>query len=444
MSATSRYLNVESNLSTNNRSEKMPKALDLPDVYNNFIVEPLEEEDEFRDFYVERPTPIEEIKERIAISRKSEKYLFLGFKGCGKSTELNKLSNEMDRTRFLIVKYSIRDELDVSDFDFRDFFVSMALKIYDIAEKEDIRLNEDIKKDFEEFAIEITHISEKEIEKSKGLGLSFSKIIMGKIGVEVKSREYIRKELEMKISDLIRRLNFLIGEIERKSKKKMLVIVDDLDKLHRQQQAEDFFYKNYHLLLQPNCYIIYTFPIALAFNPFFENVRQNFHEYFVLPQPPVKNKEDDIIKKNFDYYKKIAGRRMDLELIDEDALEHAILSTGKLSEFILVIRDASIITYTTIKEGKRKGQKMIKEDVEAVLEKLRNTYDRTLTREEVEKLIEIHAKKEARDKTVDDDIVRTLLFSLTIVEYETREEGRWCDINPVLSPLLEKWKKNRT
>ena len=42
----------------------------------------------------------------------------------------------------------------------------------------------------------------------------------------------------------------------------------------------------------------------------------------------------------------------------------------------------------------------------------------------------------------DDDIIlpqsRDLLFSLTAVEYE---EERRCDINPLLMPLVEKWKK---
>ena len=420
----------------------MPQAQNLSEVYNNFVVEPLEEEDEFRDFYVNRQTPIEEIRERIEISNNNEKYLFLGFKGCGKSTELNRLSNELDKSRFLVVKYSLREEeLDVSDFDFRDFFVSMALKIYDIAENEDISLNENIREDFEKFTKEITHISEKEIEKNRGLGLSFSKIIMVKIGAEAKSREYIRKELEMKISDLIRKLNILIGEVERKSHKKMLVIVDDLDKLHRQPQAEDFFYKNYHLLLQPRCHVIYTFPVDLAFNPFFENVRHNFDEYFILPQPPVKNRKGEIIKQNLDYYRKIAEKRMNLELIEENALAHAILSTGKLSEFILVIRDASVKALTALKEDMRKDHRIKKGEVEAVLEKLRNTYDRTLTKEDIEKLIEINETKEARDKTASDDIVRTLMFSLTIVEYETKED-RWCEINPILLPLLEKWERN--
>ncbi len=292
----------------------MPKAQNLSEVYNNFVVEPLEEENEFTDFYVDRQTPIEEIRERIEISKNNEKYLFLGFKGCGKSTELNRLSSELD-------------------------------------------------------------------------------------------------------------------------------MVDDLDKLHRQPQAEDFFYKNYHLLLQPRCHIIYTFPIALAFNPFFENVRHNFDEDFILPQPPVRNRKGEMIEQNLNYYRRIAEKRMNLELIEEDALEHAILSTGKLSEFILVIRDASVKTLTTLKEEIRKDQRIKKGEVEAVLEKLRNTYDRTLTREDIEKLIEINQKKEARDKTVNDDIVRTLLFSLTVVEYETEGE-RWCEINPILSPLQGKWERN--
>ena len=47
----------------------MPKATNLIEAYNNFVVEPLKTEEEFRNFYVERPenapSPIEELKDRI-------------------------------------------------------------------------------------------------------------------------------------------------------------------------------------------------------------------------------------------------------------------------------------------------------------------------------------------------------------------------------------------
>ena len=415
----------------------MPKATNLIEAYNNFVVEPLKTEEEFRDFYVERPknapSPIEELKDRIENADSAKKYLFLGFRGCGKSTELNRLLQLLDMDKFLLVSYSIR-ELDVSDFDFRDFFGSMALKIYDIAEKE-IKLEKDIKEDFLDFMMNITKVSEHDVTKYSEMGISFSNFILLKLGREAKTREYIRKELETKISDLIQKLNWLTMEVETKSSKRIVVIVDDLDKLTRVEQAEEFFYKNYGLLIQPKCFVIYTFPIPLTFNPYYENVRPAFDDDIILPQLPVKSKDGKRLnEENFNFYKGIVEKRMDLGLIEENALEEAIVSTGKTSEFISVMRDAAIKAY------RNENEKITKEEVGKALEKLRRTYDRTLTEAHKKRLLEIYDKKEARDENTSDSISRDLLFSLTAVEYED-EEGRWCDINPLLMPLVEKWKK---
>ena len=398
----------------------MPKATNLIEAHNNFVVEPLKTEEEFRDFYVERPkgapSPIEELKDRIENAESAKKYLFLGFRGCGKSTELNRLSRALDENRFLIVSYSIR-ELDVSDFDFRDFFASMALKIYDTAEKE-IELERDIKDDFREFMMRITKVSEEDITRYREAGISFSKFILLKLGREAKTRKYVRKELETKISDLIQRLNWLTIEVESKSTKRIVVIVDDLDKLARGQQAEDFFYKNYGLLIQPNCFVIYTFPIPLTFNPYYENVRHAFDDDIILPQLPVRSRDRKRInEENFDFYKEIVKKRMDLGLVEEEALKEAILSTGKTSEFISVMRDAAIKAY------RNRNEKITKEEVGKALEKLRRTYDRTLTEAHKRRLLEIYDKKEARDENIKDSTSRDLLFSLTAVEYED-EEGR--------------------
>ncbi len=416
----------------------MPKAKNLIDAYNNFVAEPLKSEEEFRDFYVERPdsapSPIEELKDRIEYAESAKKYLFLGFRGCGKSTELNRLSRALDKNRFIIVNYSIREALDVSDFDFRDFFASMALKIYDAAENE-IELERDIKEDFMEFMMRITKVSEEDIIRYREEGISFSKFILLKLGREAKTREYIRKELETKISDLIQKLNWLITEVETKTGRRIVVIVDDLDKLARGQQAEEFFYKNYGLLTQPGCFVIYTFPIPLAFNPYYENVRHAFDDDVILPQLPVWSKDGKMEnKENIKFYKQLIERRMDLDLIEAEALKEAILSTGKTSELISVMRDA------TIKAYRNGNEKITPEEVQKALEKLRRTYDRTLTEAHKKRLLEIYNRKEARDLDVNDSTTRDLLFSLTAVEYED-EEGRWCDINPLLMPLVEKWKR---
>jgi hypothetical protein len=415
----------------------MPKATNLIEAYNNFVVEPLKTEEEFRDFYVARPknapSPIEELKDRIEKADSAKKYLFLGFRGCGKSTELNRLSRLIDQNKFLIVSYSIR-ELDVSDFDFRDFFGSMALKIYDIAEQ-GIKLEKDIKDDFLDFMMHITKVSEKDVTKYRGMGISFSNFILLKLGREAKTRKYIRKELETKISDLIQKLNWLTMEVETKSSKRIVVIVDDLDKLTRVEQAEEFFYKNYGLLIQPKSFVLYTFPIPLTFNPYYENVRPAFDDDIILPQLPVKSKDGKRLnEENLNFYKELVEKRMDLDLIEENALEEAIVSTGKTSEFISIMRDAAIKAY------RNENERITIEEVRKALEKLRRTYDRTLTEAHKKRLLEIYDKKEARDEDTSDSTSRDLLFSLTAVEYED-EEGRWCDINPLLMPLVEKWKK---
>jgi hypothetical protein len=418
----------------------MPRAEKLNEAYNNLYVEPLKEEQEFQEFYVERPatssSPMEELKDRIEISCRKEKYLFLGFRGSGKSTELNRLEAALDKSRFMIVNYSIREDLNVSDFDFRDFFVSMALKIYDIAQAEGVPLNSDIETDFLDFTKRITSITEDEITRQRSAGLSLSRILTLKISREAKTRECLRKELDQKISELIQRLNWLIVDIESKADKQVVVLVDDLDKLARGQQSEDFFYKNYALLLQPDCFVVYTFPIPLAFHPNYETVRQAFNADMILLQLPVKDRNGSNNEENMGFYRQVVTKRMNPELIEEGILDEAISSTGKLSEFAEIMRESSL------KAFRMNRKRISKDDVEVSLDKLRATYDRTLTEAHKKKLLDIHECQEARDEGPDSQIIRELLFSLTAVLYKDNE-GRWCEIDPLLLPLVEKWSKSR-
>lgn len=416
----------------------MPRAKNLKEAYNNFYVEPLKEDQEFADFYVQRPSlisPMQDLKDRIELADRKEKYLFLGFRGSGKSTELYRLEAALDRSRFLVVNYSIRDDLNLSDFDFRDFFVSMALKVYDIARVEGIILNPDIEKDFQDFTKRITNITEAEVTSQSSAGLSWSQIAILKLSREAKTRQCLRTELDQKISDLIQKLNWLIVDIEEKSEKELVIIVDDLDKLARGQQSEDFFYKNYQLLNEPSCFVVYTFPIPLAFHPQYENVRHAFTSDVILLQMPVFKRNGEPHQEGRKFYSDVISRRIEPDLLEKDVLEYAIESTGKLSELVEVMKEASLNAF-------RMGQKSIsKNDVVTALEKLRMTFDRTLTEAHKKKLLEINKCKEAREEGPDSVLTRELLFSLTAVEYED-EEGRWCEINPMLLPLVEKWSQS--
>jgi len=418
----------------------MPRAETLEQAFNNLYSEPLKERREFEEFYVKRPpgraSPMEELKKMIEISAKKGKCLFLGFRGSGKSTELNRLKASLDEIRFIVVSYSITDGLDMSDFDFRDFFVVMALKIYDTARSNGMEFNEDIEADFQDFIKKITRFSEEDRTSLASAGLSWPQLIMLRISREVKTREYVRRELEMKISDLIQKLNWLIVDVESKMKRKLVVMVDDLDKMTRGKQSEDFFYRNYGLLLQPDCHVIYTFPIHLAFHPFFENVRAYFDDDVVMLQLPSRRRDGSINHETMGFYSDVITRRVDPDLLEDGVLEKAIISTGKMTELLTAMRIASL-------NALRVERRLISmEDLEYALGRLRKTYDRTLTEAHKRKLLEIQENKWARDEGPDSVIIRELLFSLTAVEYED-EAGRWCEINPLLKPLAEEWSKSQ-
>ena len=196
-----------------------------------------------------------------------------------------------------------------------------------------------------------------------------------------------------------------------------MIIVDDLDKLARGQQSEDFFYKNYQLLIEPSCFVVYTFPIPLAFHPQYENVRHAFNGDVILLQMPVRKRNGEPHKEGRKFYSDVISRRIEPDLLEENVLDYAIESTGKLSELVEVMKEASLSAF-------RKGQKRIsKNDVAVALEKLRMTFDRTLTEAHKKKLLEINRCKEAREEGPDSVLTRELLFSLTAVEYED-EDGK--------------------
>jgi len=425
------------------KSKKMKKAKNLLEVYNNFKVTPLVTREDFSQIYVGRPVKskiIDDLKDRIENLEigKYEKYLFMGHRGCGKSTELNRLPLILDDSRFSIVQYSASSVLDINDIDVNDFLLSLALKIYEHGKNNGIRFPKGFNDEFMDFAKNVAHIKEKDKRGRYGVGFSLPDFLIAKIHTESETRDYIRKELGTKISDLIGRINKLVIIIENKLKKKLVIIIDELDKLTRYEQAENFFYKNYQLLAQPNCIIVYTFPISLAFDPYFENVRHSFREDYVLPQPAVMDKNlTSPDETGVGFFKDIVNKRIDTKrrLIDEGVLEYAITSTGKLSEFIRLISDSAIEAYG---DG---SDKITKKEIDRKLDDLRATYDRTLTKEHIKKLIDIHEKKEAIDETPKNSIARNLLLSLTAVEYENKKGERWQDINLILLPLIDKWKK---
>jgi len=399
------------------------KARDLSDVYDIFDPQEPLSGDKLREYYVERASPVKSLA-NIFSSEKPLKFLFVGSRGNGKSTELNRLSELVSDTLF-VVSFSIRDKLDMLDVDYADILLVIATEIYESVSD---KLSKQLRDYLDAWSEKIV---EQVKEKQGGLefGAGFWAIVnlAGKVKTQATTREVTRGVMKPRLSDLIDAINKIIIDAERELGKRILVIIDDLDKINL-EMSERLFYERGAELTQPICKIIYTIPQPLQFS---NTIRQIVLEYFDdcvrLPNIKVKKRNGEVDRSGYEVMREVALRRMEEDLITEEAMDEAIKSSGGvLREFIRIIRDAANIANMEDRSRIEEG------DVVRVVTDIRNDYIRILNRDDIKILKEVARTKEKTDE----ERFQDLLLSLAILEYANDEV--WYDIHPATKGIIER------
>jgi hypothetical protein len=174
-----------------------------------------------------------------------------------------------DTGRYFVVIFSIADTIERAAVDHVTILFSMALQLLDAAEQRSIRLQPGIKREFYQWFGKHTQTETQAIENelevnaeaaAKGgipLCLEFLAKIKSKLKVNSVTRQEISIEFARKTADLVTQIDRLQTYIETATSQKILVFIDDLDKLDL-SVAETLFSKNIQSLLDPNLGIIYT------------------------------------------------------------------------------------------------------------------------------------------------------------------------------------------
>ncbi|AET65116.1 AAA family ATPase [Methanothrix harundinacea] len=402
------------------------KAKSLSEIYDIFDPQEALSGETLKEYYVRRESPIDRHANALRSSGRPLKYLFVGSRGNGKSTELNRLS-EILEDDLLIVPFSIRDKLNLYDIEYSDILLIIAAEIYERV-SENVELSSKLSDYLDSW-------SEKVIENEKSYGLSaeakagfaaFVFNITGKMKTEASTREVTRKVIQPQLSDLIYAVNKIIIEAEEKLDKNILVIIDDLDKVNL-EKGEELFYKHGAELTSPICRIIYTIPQPLLFS---NKIRQIVLQYFDgridLGNINIYNRNGELDPEGCDLMKQVALKRMDESLISKDALNLAVkYSAGVMTEFIRIIRSAGNIADT---DGRRSIELS---DVEQAIADTKNDYIRILNPQDIEILKEVMKTK----GKVGGEKFQDLLFSLAILEYSNGEA--WYDIHPAIKRIIK-------
>lgn len=379
----------------------------------------------------------------------SLKLLFASHPGAGKTTEINFL---MDRARddFLVVYFSVRDELDIATLTSVDLILALMEKLYRLGMKngliKDARVIEPVRNWLGDFVPKSFGNDEKN-EFVANTNPQVSILLNQVVAILAKMKESFlysyesattfRQAIRPRLAELRNYCNLVITEIKHNLAKitpsrQLLIIVDDTDKLDL-NVARELFIKQTAILSNIQASIIYTVPLYLIHSPDLHRL-ESYFDTLTLPMIKTCTIEGMPFDEGREILKNIVLRRLASHLIDEEALDLAIEKTGGiLRDLLRVIQHAS--EYARF----AKDEKITVEAVRSSLDRLKTTYSTSVygrdgisTDDLYTKLREV--KKAPNGRVPVDERLQLLLYTQAVIQYNGRG---WYDLHPLMWEILQ-------
>lgn len=399
--------------------------------------------DQLDQFYVARAedtSRLEMLKQELLIGAEkglSTKFLVTGHLGCGKSTELNRLVRNIAeearlRDNLFVVSYSASDVLDLQDVDYTDIAFSIVAGVYDRLRELDITFSSDtieqitawINKEVESFTAKTLGA---EVEIGSGVGFGRLLGMMNLIGIRISgsgehSKE-VRKKVKKRAPELRDLVNNLMTELRELTGMSVLLVIDDLDKL-RKDDALQVFREDGPFLTLLDCMAIYTAPVSMMYqlgeSPSFERYRR-----YPIPMFKVASQNGSAAGDDLERLVEMVHRRVSPDLFAPGVVEKlALISGGVVRHLIKMVQDGCLYCQTF------QHPLIDREVLIWLLERLKEDFSRWLGQADYEVLKRIHRAKSCRDA----EEAWEYLQSLCVLEYANG--GYWYDLHPVVRMLI--------
>lgn len=405
------------------------KVADLKAALN--VLDPkraLETKEEIEHYFVQRAkSPLQKMRMLLEDSTAPQKILFTGHRGSGKSTELAKLRLDIAES-FFVVHFSAENILNLFDLTYVDVVLALALELARRASEQGVEVARNVQEFVFDFAKDITKEVGMDIGLHPELGAEFNLHIVkfvSKLRTEDVTREAVRTKVRHRISDLLETIAYLTKEIQRTTNRRVLAVVEDLDKADL-AIIKSLFYEHATALLAPEVSVIYTFPIALRHDNDCMQIRSSFSQMYILPNINVCERDGSSNEEGRKRLVQVLTKRIDQGLFADETLDWLAMMSGGIPRELVVLAGMACL------EARVAGKARI--DLECVVraaESRRLDYE-VLLRSKQLKLL----KTVRRNKAVENDEPhRELLHNLSIFEYANGDV--WYDVNPVIGPLLD-------
>lgn len=375
--------------------------------------------------------------------------LFTGHIGCGKSTELLRLCDELQHEGFHVVYFESTQALDTEDLDVTDILLAIVQQVTKSLEDLGIRIKPNY---FTNLFGELKEILQTPIELSElSLSMGIAKITaQAKDSPRVRSR--LRQYLEPRTNSILESINQeVLGRATEKlrqwGKKGLVVIVDNLDRVGNRimptgkPQPEYLFVDRGEQLRKLNCHVVYTIPLGLIFSNESQALMNRLGGGIapkVLPMVPVQRRDGSEDEEGMKLLREMVLARAFPEVPPEQRLgliTKVFDSSNTLDRLCRIsgghVRNLLGLLYSCLQEEDPPLSRTCLETM------VRHDRDRLLSAiddEEWELIFQVVQQQNVRG----DKEYQILLRSLFIFEYQD-QQGRWFGINPALTET-EKYK----
>ena len=351
--------------------------------------------------------------------------LFTGHRGCGKSTELLRVTDFLhDPERFYVVHLDCLKKLDINNLKYSDVLLALAAELL-------LKL-----KNENDISIESVHLTRLEnwfkerVEthtKTKDMSLEIragAKIKTGlpwlvelfteltsKVNIGSTYREELRNVVRNSYSEFAEAFNQLIRVVEDKIGeknlgKRVLFTIDGTDRLNS-DDAPQFFVTNVHQLTLISSLFIYCAPIHLLHAD--NQLNANYSQIFRLPMLKIRNKENEKIEENYKVMREMVSHRVPEYLFDSnETIDYLICHSGGHLRDLVRLLNVSINFAENEIIDKSSSKKAVKQ--------VANEYRRFISRSQYSLLVKIDQSPEVPDDFTGKE-TSEMLYNLVLLEY---------------------------
>jgi len=374
--------------------------------------------------------------------------LFTGHIGCGKSTELLRLKEQLFQQGFHVVYFESSQDLDLGDVDISDILLAIARRVSQSLESVQIKLKPGY---FTNLFAEIKDFLQTPVDLTLGAELSFG---IGKLTAQTKDspklRSQLRQYLEPRANGILEGINELFEsatqELKQRKKKGLVVIIDNLDRVDSRplpsgrMQPEYLFIDRGEQLRRLQCHVVYTIPLSLIFSSESEVLTSRLGggvDPKVLPMVPVQLKDGTQCAEGIALLRQMVLARAFPDVSPDqrvNLIPEVFDSPETLNLLCRIsgghVRNLLGLLYSCLQ---KKNPPIPLDCLEKVIRERRNKLLLSIKEQEWELLHQVR-----QFKRIEQDLeYQTLLRNMLVFEYRNDQEGSWFDINPVLAEAKE-------